>query len=186
MEDNSLLNFFYDVPNDAYYYDAVKWAVEKGITGGVGSDLFAPDRPCTRAQIVTFLWRAAGSPVVNYAMDLEDVAEDTYYAEAVRWALSLRITTGTGDTTFSPDAACTRAQAVAFLFRYAAANGMDAVTLQELISGYADAASVPGYAVPAMNWALSAGIVQGDGTNLLPNAVCTRAQIVTFLWRAGK
>ncbi len=130
MEDNSLLNFFYDVPNDAYYYDAVKWAVEKGITGGVGSDLFAPNRPCTRAQIVTFLWRAAGSPVVNYAMDLEDVAEDAYYGEAVRWALSEGITTGTGDTTFSPDAACTRAQAVAFLFRYAVANGMDAVTLQ--------------------------------------------------------
>ena len=119
-------------------------------------------------------------------MPFTDVPAGSYYADAVLWAMEKGITKGTGATTFSPDATCTRAQIVTFLFRYAAANGMDAVTLQELISGYADAASVPGYAVPAMNWALSAGIVQGDGTNLLPNAVCTRAQIVTFLWRAGK
>ena len=95
MEDNSVLNFFYDVPNDAYYYEAVKWAAENGITGGVGNSLFAPNQPCTRGQIVTFLWRAAGSPVVNYAMNMTDVAEDAYYGEAVRWALSEGITTGT-------------------------------------------------------------------------------------------
>ena len=184
MEDNSVLNFFYDVPNDAYYYEAVKWAVENGITGGIGNSLFAPDQPCTRAQIVTFLWRAAGSPVVNYAMDMADVAEDAYYAEAVRWALSEGITTGTGDGTFSPDAACTRAQAVAFLFRAAVANGLEAVTLSDLLSGFEDAASVPSYAVPAMNWALSQGIVKGSGTQLLPGGACTRAQIVTFLYRA--
>ena len=184
MEDNSVLTFFYDVPNDAYYYEAVKWAVENGITGGIGNSLFAPDQPCTRAQIVTFLWRAAGSPVVNYAMDTADVAEDAYYAEAVRWALSEGITTGTGDGTFSPDAACTRAQAVAFLFRAAVANGLEAVTLSDLLSGFEDAASVPGYALPAMNWALSQGIVKGSGTQLLPGGACTRAQIVTFLYRA--
>ena len=184
MEDNSVLTFFYDVPNDAYYYEAVKWAVENGITGGIGNSLFAPDQPCTRAQIVTFLWRAAGSPVVNYAMDTADVAEDAYYAEAVRWALSEGITTGTGDGTFSPDAACTRAQAVAFLFRAAVANGLEAVTLSDLLSGFEDAASVPGYALPAMNWALSQGIVKGSGTQLLPSGACTRAQIVTFLYRA--
>ena len=183
MEDNSVLNFFYDVPNDAYYYEAIKWAAENGITGGVGNSLFAPNQPCTRGQIVTFLWRAAGSPVVNYAMNMTDVAEDAYYGEAVRWALSEGITTGIGDTAFGPDAACTRAQAVAFLFRYAAANGMDAVTLADLISGFADAASVPGYAVSAMNWALSQGIMKGSGTQLLSGNTCTRAQIVTFLWR---
>ena len=186
MEDNSVLNFFYDVPNGAYYYDAVKWAVNNGITGGVGNSLFAPNQPCTRGQIVTFLWRAAGSPVVNYAMNMTDVAEDAYYGEAVRWALSEGITTGIGDITFGPDAACTRAQAVAFLFRYAVASGMDAVTLADLISGFADAASVPGYAVSAMNWALSQGIMQGSGTQLLSGNTCTRAQIVTFLYRANQ
>ena len=186
MEDNSVLNFFYDVPNGAYYYDAVKWAVDNGITGGVGNSLFAPNQPCTRGQIVTFLWRAAGSPVVNYAMNMTDVAEDAYYGEAVRWALSEGITTGIGDITFGPDAACTRAQAVAFLFRYAVDSGMDAVTLADLISGFADAASVPGYAVSAMNWALSQGIMQGSGTQLLSGNTCTRAQIVTFLYRANQ
>ena len=184
MEDNSVLNFFYDVPNDAYYYEAVKWAAEKGITSGIGNDLFAPNQPCNRAQIVTFLWRVAGSPVVNYTMNMTDVAEDAYYAEAVRWALSEGVTTGTSDGKFSPDAACTRAQAVAFLFRAAVANGLEAVTLADLLSGFEDAASVPAYAVPAMNWALSQGIVKGSGAQLLPGDTCTRAQIVTFLWRA--
>ena len=181
MEDNSLLNFFYDVPNNAYYFDAVKWAVENGITGGVGGYLFAPNGNCTRAQIVTFLWRAAGSPVVNYAMNMSDVPEGSYYAEAVRWALSEGITTGTTGSTFSPDETCTRAQAVAFLFRYAAS---EAVTLQELVSGFSDADSVPGYALPAMNWALAEEIVQGNGSKLMPNDSCTRAQIVTFLFHA--
>lgn len=181
MEDNSLLNFFYDVPNNAYYFDAVKWAVENGITGGVGGYLFAPNGDCTRAQIVTFLWRAAGSPVVNYAMNMSDVPEGSYYADAVRWALSEGITTGTTENTFSPDSECTRAQAVAFLFRYAAS---EAVTLQELVSGFSDADSVPGYALPAMNWALVEEIVQGNGSKLMPNDSCTRAQIVTFLFRA--
>ena len=180
MEDNSLLNFFYDVPNNAYYFDAVKWAVENGITGGVGGYLFAPNGNCTRAQIVTFLWRAAGSPVVNYAMNMSDVPEGSYYAEAVRWALSEGIATGTTGNTFSPDSECTRAQAVAFLFRYAAS---EAVTLQELVSGFSDADSVPGYALPAMNWALAEEIVQGNGSKLMPNDSCTRAQIVTFLFR---
>ena len=108
---------FSDVSTSAYYYEAVKWAQEKGITGGIGNGLFGPNQPCTRAQIVTFLWRAAGSPVVNYAMNMTDVAEDAYYAEAVRWALSEDITTGTGDGKFSPDTTCTRAQSVTFLFR---------------------------------------------------------------------
>ena len=172
---------FSDVSTSAYYYEAVKWAQEKGITGGIGNSLFGPNQPCTRAQIVTFLWRAAGSPVVNYAMNMSDVPEGSYYAEAVRWALSEGITTGTTGNTFSPDSECTRAQAVAFLFRYAAS---EAVTLQELVSGFSDADSVPGYALPAMNWALAEEIVQGNGSKLMPNDSCTRAQIVTFLFRA--
>ena len=172
---------FGDVSTSAYYYEAVKWAQEKGITGGIGNGLFGPNQPCTRAQIVTFLWRATGSPVVNYAMNMSDVPEGSYYAEAVRWALSEGITTGTTENTFSPDSECTRAQAVAFLFRYAAS---EAVTLQELVSGFSDADSVPGYALPAMNWALAEEIVQGNGSKLMPNDSCTRAQIVTFLFRA--
>mgnify|MGYP003290964961 CR=1 FL=1 len=172
---------FGDVSTSAYYYEAVKWAQKKGITGGIGNGLFGPNQPCTRAQIVTFLWRAAGSPVVNYAMNMSDVPEGSYYAEAVRWALSEGITTGTTGSTFSPDETCTRAQAVAFLFRYTAS---EAVTLQELVSGFSDADSVPGYALPAMNWALAEEIVQGNGSKLMPNDSCTRAQIVTFLFRA--
>ena len=172
---------FSDVSTSAYYYEAVKWAQKKGITGGIGNGLFGPNQPCTRAQIVTFLWRAAGSPVVNYAMNMSDVPEGSYYAEAVRWALSEGITTGTTENTFSPDSEYTRAQAVAFLFRYAAS---EAVTLQELVSGFSDADSVPGYALPAMNWALAEEIVQGNGSKLMPNDSCTRAQIVTFLFRA--
>ena len=172
---------FGDVSTSVYYYEAVKWAQEKGITGGIGNGLFGPNQPCTRAQIVTFLWRAAGSPVVNYAMNMSDVPEGSYYAEAVRWALSEGIATGTTGNTFSPDSECTRAQAVAFLFRYAAS---EAVTLQELVSGFSDADSVPGYALPAMNWALAEEIVQGNGSKLMPNDSCTRAQIVTFLFRA--
>ena len=181
MDDNTMLNFFVDVKANDYFYDAVLWAAQKGITSGTDAEHFSPNQPCTRAQIVTFLWRAAGSPVVNYAMNMSDVPEGSYYAEAVRWALSEGITTGTTGSTFSPDETCTRAQAVAFLFRCAAS---EAVTLQELVSGFSDADSVPGYALPAMNWALAEEIVQGNGSKLMPNDSCTRAQIVTFLFRA--
>ena len=177
MEDNSVLNFFYDVPNDAYYFEAVKWAAENGITGGVGNSLFAPNQPCTRAQIVTFLWRAAGSPVVNYAMDLSDVAEDVYYAEAVRWALSEGITTGTGESSFSPDATCTRAQAVTFLARALNANA----------SGKAEFGDVPtdSYFAEAVAWAAANGVTEGVGGGLFgSDNSCTRGQIVTFLYRA--
>lgn len=171
---------FTDVAEDSIFRDAIAWAVEKGITTGKTETTFDPNGTCTRAQIITFLWRAAGSPVVNYAMSMTDVPENAYYTEAVRWALSKGITTGTTETTFSPNAACIRAQAVTFLFRYMAP---DAVTLQELVSGFADATAVPSYALPAMNWALATGIVQGDGSNLLPNDICTRAHIVSFLYR---
>ena len=108
---------FRDVSTDAYYYEAVKWAQKKGITGGIGDGLFGPNQPCTRAQIVTFLWRAAGSPEPKTMSSFADVAEDAYYAKAVAWAVENGITGGTGNGKFSPDATCTRAQAVTFLYR---------------------------------------------------------------------
>lgn len=167
---------FRDVPTDAYYYEAVKWAQKKGITGGIGNDLFGPYQPCTRAQIVTFLWRAAGSPVVNYAMDLADVSGDAYYAEAVRWALSQGITTGTADGRFSPNAPCTRAQAVTFLFRASKASADGAPAFSDVA---ADA-----YYAEAVKWATDNGITTGTTSSTFsPGSGCTRAQIVTFLWR---
>lgn len=167
---------FRDVPTDAYYYEAVKWAQKKGITGGIGNDLFGPYQPCTRAQIVTFLWRAAGAPVVNYAMDLTDVPSDAYYAEAVRWALSQGITTGTADGRFSPNAPCTRAQAVTFLFRASKASADGAPAFSDVA---ADA-----YYAEAVKWATDNGITNGTTSSTFsPGSGCTRAQIVTFLWR---
>ncbi len=167
---------FRDVSTDAYYYEAVKWAQKKGITGGIGNDLFGPYQPCTRAQIVTFLWRAAGSPVVNYAMDLTDVPSDAYYAEAVRWALSQGITTGTADGRFSPNAPCTRAQAVTFLFRASKASADGAPAFSDVA---ADA-----YYAEAVKWATDNGITNGTTSSTFsPGSGCTRAQIVTFLWR---
>lgn len=167
---------FRDVSTDAYYYEAVKWAQKKGITGGIGDGLFGPNQPCTRAQIVTFLWRAAGSPVVNYAMDLADVSGDAYYAEAVRWALSQGITTGTADGKFSPNAPCTRAQAVTFLFRAYKASADGAPAFSDVA---ADA-----YYAEAVKWATDNGITNGTTSSTFsPGSGCTRAQIVTFLWR---
>ena len=178
---------FADVSSDSYCADAVKWAVENGVTNGTTAAAFSPNAACTRGQIVTFLWRAAGSPAPKTTVNpFTDVAADAYYAKAVLWAVENGITNGTTAATFSPDAPCTRAQAVTFLFRGAIANGLEAVTLQELISGFSDAASLPGYAVSAMNWALANGIVQGNGGALMPNNTCTRGQIVTFLYRASK
>ena len=178
---------FGDVSADSYCADAVKWAVENGVTNGTTAAAFSPNAACTRGQIVTFLWRAAGSPAPKTTVNpFTDVAADAYYAKAVLWAVENGITNGTTAATFSPDAPCTRAQAVTFLFRGAIANGLEAVTLQELVSGFSDAASLPGYAVSAMNWALANGIVQGNGGALMPNNTCTRGQIVTFLYRASK
>ena len=119
MDDNTMLNFFVDVPAGAYYYDAVLWAVKVGITNGTSATTFSPDNPCTRAQMVTFLWRAAGSPdPVSKTCIFADVPADAYYATAVQWAYEQGITNGTSATTFSPDATCTRAQMATFLYRY--------------------------------------------------------------------
>ena len=176
---------FTDVPAGSYYEEAVNWALENWITEGTSDTLFSPDAPCTRAQAVTFLWRAAGCPAPSsYSMPFEDVKSDSYYYQAVLWAIENGIAQGTSETTFEPDAICTRAQIVCFLFRFKAANGMDAVTLAELLGGFADSAEIPAYARPALNWALSANVLQGSGAKLLPNDACTRAQIVTFLYRS--
>ncbi len=176
MEDNSLLNFFYDVPNDAYCFDAVKWAVKNGITAGVGDNLFAPNQPCTRAEIVTFLWRAAGSPVVNYAMNMSDIPEGAYYAEAVRWALSEGIAVGTSADTFSPDDTCTRAEAVTFLCR---AKGSEIAYNNEFTDVGGD-----DYYADAVAWAEKTNVTVGVGNDkFAPDDDCSRGQIVTFLYR---
>ena len=168
---------FADVATDAYYYDAVKWAVEKGITNGVSETLFGPDQACTRAQIVTFLWRAAGSPEPKSGSSFADVAADAYYAKAVAWAVENGITKGTSETTFHPDETCTRAQGVTFLYR---ALGK----LAAAQAGFTDVAADSYYA-DAVNWAAENGVTKGISETLFgPDGSCTRAQIVTFLYRA--
>ena len=168
---------FADVPTDAYYYEAVKWAAKKGITGGIGNGLFGPNQPCTRAQIVTFLWRAAGSPEPKTMSSFADVSMDAYYAKAVAWAVENGITTGTGDGKFSPDATCTRAQSVTFLFR----------AIGKLVDSKAEFSDVlaDSYYANAVDWAVENGVTNGIGDGLFgPDNSCTRAQIVTFLYRA--
>ena len=184
MDDNTMLNFFVDVPAGAYYYDAVLWAAEGGIVTGTDAVHFSPDASCTRAQIVTFLWRAAGSPVVNYAMNFNDVDGGAYYAEAVRWAASEKVVEGTTAETFAPDAAVTRAQVVTMLYRFAKAQGMDTTQGGMAIREFDDFDAVPAYALEAMDWAVNAGVLKGDNNRLLPQDNCTRAQIVTMLYRA--
>lgn len=184
MDDNTMLNFFVDVPAGAYYYDAVLWAAEGGIVTGTDAVHFSPDASCTRAQIVTFLWRAAGSPAVNYAMNFTDVDSGAYYAEAVRWAASEKIVEGTTAETFAPDAAVTRAQMVTMLYRFAKAQGMDTTQGGMAIREFDDFDAVPAYALEAMDWAVNAGVLKGDNNRLMPQDNCTRAQIVTMLYRA--
>ena len=178
MEDNSMLNFFYDVPNNAYFYEAVKWAVKNGITTGVGNDLFAPEQPCTRAQIVTFLWRAAGSPEPKgAAFGMTDVVSGSYYEKAVAWAIENGITTGTTTSTFSPDATCTRAQAVTFLARALKAKAASAAEFSDV--------PTDSYFADAVAWAAANGVTEGIGGGLFgSDNDCTRGQIVTFLYRA--
>lgn len=184
MDDNTMLNFFVDVPAGAYYYDAVLWAAEGGIVTGTDAVHFSPDASCTRAQLVTFLWRAAGSPVVNYAMNFNDVDGGAYYAEAVRWAASEKVVEETTAETFAPDAAVTRAQMVTMLYRFAKAQGMDTTQGGMAIREFDDFDAVPAYALEVVDWAVNAGMLKGDNNRLLPQDNCTRAQIVTMLYRA--
>ena len=170
-------DYFADVPANSYYADAVLWAAKNGITGGIGNGLFGPNQPCTRAQIVTFLWRAAGSPEPKSMSSFSDVSADSYYAKAVAWAVENGITTGTGDGKFSPDATCTRAQSVTFLFR----------AIGKLVDSKAEFSDVltDSYYANAVAWAVENGVTNGIGDGLFgPDNSCTRAQIVTFLYRA--
>ena len=170
-------DYFADVPANSYYADAVLWAAKNGITGGIGNGLFGPNQPCTRAQIVTFLWRAAGSPEPKAMSSFADVSTDAYYAKAVAWAVENGITTGMGDGKFSPDATCTRAQSVTFLFR----------AIGKLVDSKAEFSDVltNSYYANAVAWAVENGVTNGIGDGLFgPDNSCTRAQIVTFLFRA--
>ncbi|MDO4516374.1 MAG: S-layer homology domain-containing protein [Bacillota bacterium] len=183
MEDNTMLNFFVDVPANAYYYDAVLWAAENGITGGVDETHFAPNAPCTRAQIVTFLWRSAGCPEPENVSSFADVPADSYYAKAVAWAVEQGITTGTGDGMFSPDATCTRAQAMTFIYRSEQVQGGGMEGDWMFRNPFSDV-DLESYYGEAVMWAVANGITTGTSdTTFSPGEDCTRAQIVTFLWR---
>ena len=168
---------FRDVSASDYYYDAVKWAAEEGITSGTSADLFSPSAPCTRAQMVTFLWRAAGSPNVGGALTFTDVADSAYYAPAVRWAASVGVTSGTGAGRFSPDDPCTRGQMAAFLYRWQqspAASGSNP---------FADVADSD-YYYAAVLWAYQKGVTQGvSASAFAPSAPCTRGQMAMFLYQ---
>ena len=175
---NPQTGVFVDVAEGSYYEEAIDWAVEKGITNGVSSNMFAPNDPCTRAQIVTFLWRAAGSPASKSMSSFTDVPADAFYAKAVAWAVENGITSGTGESKFSPNSACTRAQAVTFLYR---ASGSPAVSGK---AEFSDVSTTAFYA-DAVAWAAKKGITTGIGGGLFgSDNDCTRGQIVTFLWRA--
>lgn len=178
MEDNTMLNYFVDVPASAYYYDAVLWAAEQGITGGTDATHFSPDGVCTRAQAVTFLWRAAGSPAPSAtAMPFTDVAADSYYYNAVLWAVENGITVGTSSTTFSPDLKCSRAHIMTFLWRSEKSPAAGSVNPFTDVS--ADA-----YYADAVLWAVKESVTNGTSSaTFSPDADCTRAQIVTFIWR---
>lgn len=178
MEDNSVFNFFYDVPNDAFFYEAVKWAVKSGVTNGLSDTMFGPYESCTRAQIVTFLWRAAGSPEPKATTSaMTDLNPNAYYYKAVLWAIENGITDGMTETTFAPDATCTRGQSVTFLYR---ALGKKV----ESSASFTDVKSDAFYA-DAINWAVANNVTNGtSNTTFSPNADCTRAEIVTFLYRA--
>ena len=177
MEDNSVFNFFYDVPNDAFFYEAVKWAVKSGVTNGLSDTMFGPYESCTRGQSVTFLYRAAGSPEPKTASSFADVPASAYYAKAVAWAVENGITNGMTETTFAPNATCTRGQSVTFLHR---ALGKKV----ESSASFTDVKSDAFYA-DAINWAVANNVTNGtSNTTFSPNADCTRAEIVTFLYRA--
>ena len=169
---------FADVPADAYFADAVKWAVDKGVTNGLSDTMFGPYESCTRAQIVTFLWRAAGSPEPKgTAAGMTDVVSGSYYEKAVAWAIENGITTGTTTSTFSPDATCTRAQAVTFLARALKAKAASAAEFSDVPTG--------SYFADAVAWAAANGVTEGIGGGLFgSDNDCTRGQIVTFLYRA--
>ncbi len=177
MDDNTMLNYFVDVNAKDYFYDAVLWAAENGITTGMDDTHFGADLDCTRAQIVTLLWRAAGSPESDFVVDFVDVASGSYYAKAVAWAVENGVAKGTSDTTFEPDKICTRAQCVTFISR--ALDGK-----ADTQAAFTDVARSAYYA-GAVDWAAENNVTTGvSDTRFAPDDNCTRGQIVTFLWRA--
>ena len=175
---------FTDVAAGSYYHDAVLWAIEQGITKGTSDTTFSPNATCTRAQIVTFLWRAAGCPKPESQNNpFSDVQAGAYYSDAVLWAIENGITTGTGDGTFSPNATCNRAQAMAFIYRSEQAKGGGMEGQWMFLNPFADV-NLESYYGEAVMWAVANGVTGGTtATTFSPNANCTRAQIVTFLYR---
>lgn len=175
---------FVDVPENAWYYDAVWYAYMQGLMNGTSATTFAPNVTMTRAMLVTILHRQAGEPVVNYTLPFDDVAESTWYTEAVRWAAAEGIVTGTSATTFAPDTPVTREQFATILYRYAQQSGADVSVGEDTnILSYADALDVSEYAMPAMQWACGTGVIEGSGANLYPQDSATRAEAATMLMR---
>ena len=180
---SDVLEPFTDVNRNGWYADALRWAINNGVMNGLSSDTFAPDGDTTRAMIVTMLWRMEGSPTVNYAMSFPDVAEETWYTEAVRWANASRIVTGYSDGRFGSSDPVTREQLAAILYRYAQVKGEDVSKTADL-SAFNDAASVSSWATSAMQWAVGSGIINGGANgSLVPAGNATRAQVATMLMR---
>ena len=177
-------NPFADVVEGAWYYDSIRYAYENGLIAGYPNGLFGINDTITRGQIATILWRMEESPVVNYAMTFEDVGAGMYYAEAIRWAASEGIVGGYTATQFGPDDAITREQLAAILWRYAQYKEYDVSVGEDTnILSYADALTVSEWAVPAMQWANGAGLIQGSDNNLMPRGNATRAQAAAILHR---
>lgn len=169
-----------DVSSSSYFYDAVNWAVRKGITSGTSATTFSPYQPCTRAQIVKFIYKMAGSPdVSDVEIPFSDVPSNAYYLDAVKWAVSSGVTSGTSKTTFSPNKPCTRGQIVTFLWKYNKAPEVDATVK------FSDVESTAYYA-EAVKWAVANNVTSGtSATTFSPNVPCTRAQAVTFLYKSS-
>ncbi len=174
---------FADVSSSDWFYNDVRYVYEKGIMDGTGADRFSPNAPLTRAMIVTILYRMAGSPSVSGSSDFTDVAAGKWFAKAVAWAAANGIVNGYGDSLFGPNDPVTREQLAAILYRYAVYGGMTAVTLEENLGSFADTAQLSAYAIQAMNWAVSQGLINGSGSNLVPKAQATRAQVAAIIHR---
>ena len=174
---------FADVSSSDWFYNDVRYVYEKGIMDGTGADRFSPNAPLTRAMIVTILYRMAGSPSVSGSSDFTDVAAGKWFAKAVAWAAANGIVNGYGSGLFGPNDPVTREQLAAILYRYAVYGGMTAVTLEENLGGFADTAQLSAYAIQAMNWAVGQGLINGSGSNLVPKAQATRAQVAAIIHR---
>lgn len=174
---------FADVSGSDWFYNDVRYVYEKGIMDGTGADRFSPNAPLTRAMIVTILYRMAGSPAMSGASDFKDVDSNKWFAKAVAWAAANGIVNGYGDSLFGPNDPVTREQLAAILYRYAVYGGMTAVTLEENLGSFADTAQLSAYAIQAMNWAVGQGLINGSGSNLVPKAQATRAQVAAIIHR---